>query len=527
MKRFFLLFIMFLPLGVFAADKASINCDKKEVNVGDQVVCRLSINSSSEYNVVKYNIESMDGFNLVDVRSNYSNLWKVNGEGATATSIVNGLQEFGILLFEATSDGIFNVNINNIEYGVYNDESLKKLDNISYGIKVLSQDNYLTDIKINGVSLSDFNKNSLFYDVDVSDSEVDIEGVLSNKYAKLDGNGKVTISENEEKVVVVLAVTSESNTLRSYVITLNNLNYKDSEDDVYLKDISLKNDLGDSLLIDFKSDVYKYDIEVSKNVNSVNLSGVLSDKDLSFVKGYSGGKIKLLPGNNVVLLKIKNKSNVNVVYVFNIVKPIDLLSNNSYLKSLNINGFDLSFSKKVKNYYLEISRGCKSLDIDATAEDPLAVINVDGNDNLKDGSVVRINVTAQDGTMSTYNVNISIKGFNMLSILYLLIPILIFIVLFKKKDLIVNFIKNINNYDNMSYDKLVDKYNDIYDVNGMTNFYNKLDLDDKRVILIEALTKKIMVNKTDKYLELYKKSKKNSKGKNSKKVVKAKAKRKK
>lgn len=502
---------MCMPLSVFAADKVGINCDKKEVNVGDQVVCRLSINSNNEYNVIKYNIEEIDGLNLVDVRSNYSNLWKVNEESATSSSIVNGLQEFGILLFEATKDGVFNIDINNIEFGIYNSESLNKLENISYEVKVLSQDNYLSDIKINGESLSNFNKNTLFYDIDVSESEVDIEAILSNKYAKVVGDGKITISENDQRVVVVLAVTSESNILRSYVITLNNLNYKNNNDDIFLKDIFLKNDSGDTLLVDFKSDVYRYDIEVSKKVNSINLSGVLSDNNLSFVKGYCGGKIKILPGNNIVLLKIKNKNNDYVVYVFNIIKPIDLLSDNSYLKSLDVSGFNLSFSKKVKNYYLEISRGSKKLDIEAVADDPLAVVSIEGNNNLKDGSVVKINVMAQDGTMTTYNINISIKGFNLLNVLYLIIPVCIILFIIKKRDFIVKFIKSINNLDNMSYDRLLGKYNDKYDNKGITNFYNKLGDDDKRLILIEALSKNILVNKTDRYIELYKKNKNNSK----------------
>lgn len=506
MRRICLLFIIF-PLVVFA-DSGSISCDKKEINIGEQVICRISVDSLSEYNVINYNIKENDGISLVDVRSNYSDLWKVDDSRAYASSIVNGLQEFGILLFRADKDGVYKLGVNNISFGLYDSDNFISIDDLNYDIKVISKDNYLSDIKVNGESLEDFNKNNLFYDIDTYDSEVDIEGVLSNEYAKISGNGKIKISDNDEKVVVVLEVVSESGILKSYVININNLNYKDNKIDKSLKDVIFKNNLGDTLLIDFKSDVYKYDIEVSKKVSSVEISGVLSNKDCSFVKGFSDGKFKISSGNNIILIKVKDKNGDIKIYTFNIIKPIESLSGNSYLKSLDIDGYYLSFSKKVRNYNLDISRGCKKLNINAIAEDEQAIVSIENNYNLKDGSVVKIVVGAADGTTTTYNINIRVKGFNLMLIFYLIIPFGIIYILIRKRDSIINFINRYRSFDNMSYDKLLDKYFVINDGKGITKFFERLSDEVKKEILVEALSNNILANKTNKYLEVYKLSKK-------------------
>lgn len=506
MKKLILfIFIITSPLAVFA-DKGNISCDKKEINVGEQLVCRLSVDSLNEYNTINYNIKDIEGLSLVDVRSNYNDLWKVDNNKAYASSIVNGLQEFIILLFKADKDGIYKIEINNINFGLYDSDTMTNIDDLYYDIKVISKDNYLNDIKINNESIENFNKNTLYYEIDTLESEVEIEGILSNEFAKISGNGKVKI--NDEKTVVVLEVTSESGILKSYIIVINNLNYKENNTDNPLKDVIIKNNLGDTILIDFKSDIYKYDIEVSKKVNSINISGELSSKEYSFVKGYTDGEFKINSGNNVILIKTKDKTGNNKVYIFNIIKPIESLSDNSYLKSLDIDGYYLSFSKKVKNYNLDISRGSKKLNINAVAEDAGAIINIEGNENLKDGSAVKVIVTAADGTTTTYTIHIGIKGFNFMIVLYLIIPFSIIYLLIKKKENIIRIINNYRKLENMSYDKLLNKYLIVNGNKGITKFYDNLSEDTKKEILIEALTNKILINKTNKYLEIYRLSKK-------------------
>ena len=99
MKKIILLFtFLLLPNVVFADNNFLLSCDKNKINVNDQVICRLSFKSDDEYNYNKYDIATLDGLSLIDVRSNYSNLWNVKNNESVSQNIVNGLQEFGILM---------------------------------------------------------------------------------------------------------------------------------------------------------------------------------------------------------------------------------------------------------------------------------------------------------------------------------------------------------------------------------------------------------------------------------------------
>ena len=49
----------------------------------------------------------------------------------------------------------------------------------------------------------------------------------------------------------------------------------------------------------------------------------------------------------------------------------------------------------------------KKLTINYVLDDENASVDIEGNKNLKDGSVVKVIVTAQDGTKKVYTLNIS------------------------------------------------------------------------------------------------------------------------
>ena len=90
MKKFILLFtFLLLPNVVFADNNFLLSCDKNKINVNDQVICRLSFKSDDEYNYIKYDIAELDGLSLIDVRSNYSNLWNVKNNESLSQNVVS------------------------------------------------------------------------------------------------------------------------------------------------------------------------------------------------------------------------------------------------------------------------------------------------------------------------------------------------------------------------------------------------------------------------------------------------------
>lgn len=88
-------------------------------------------------------------------------------------------------------------------------------------------------------------------------------------------------------------------------------------------------------------------------------------------------------------------------------------SNNKNLKALSISGeYKLTpeFDKDITEYNMTVGEDVDSLDIKATAEDSSAKVEISGNDKLLTGeNVIEIKVTAEDGTVRTYKINVT-KG---------------------------------------------------------------------------------------------------------------------
>lgn len=88
-------------------------------------------------------------------------------------------------------------------------------------------------------------------------------------------------------------------------------------------------------------------------------------------------------------------------------------SNNKDLKSLSVgDSLELTpaFSADVTEYTLAVGEDVTSLDVEAVAYDENAKVEITGNDNLLMGeNTVEIKVTAEDGTVRTYTINVT-KG---------------------------------------------------------------------------------------------------------------------
>lgn len=81
-------------------------------------------------------------------------------------------------------------------------------------------------------------------------------------------------------------------------------------------------------------------------------------------------------------------------------------SGNNYLESLEITNYNLDFNKYTTTYTTSIDSTVTSLDIKPVVEQGKASYKITGNENLEDGSVIKIMVTAEDGETKEYNINI-------------------------------------------------------------------------------------------------------------------------
>lgn len=414
MKKILLFFsLLLLPLGVNADNgNLVVTCDNDKIKLNDQVICRVSANGEYSYNKISFKLNIDDKLSLVDIRSNYEKVWSIKNNNnvieATSKSYQNGLQEFGIILLKGKSSGVSNIKLSNVKFHSENEDL--ELEDSETNIKVISADNYLSDIKINDKSLSGFDVDTLkyTYEVDKDTKKIKIEGISRNEFANVSGTGEFDLSLKNNEFIFPIKVISESGNSKIYVVRVVRKDFNTNNIDKTLKSIMLKDDSGNTLLFSFKSNVYDYNIDVKNNVTSLTISPTLNNEDVSFVKNYGKQTIKLSPGANLVLIKIKDSDGQIVTYSLNITKPLDNSSSDSYLKSLVIKDYKLDFSKKVKRYILNINSGTKKLDISAIANNDKASIKISGNDNLKEGSIIKIIVTAENETRTVYQITVHI-----------------------------------------------------------------------------------------------------------------------
>lgn len=92
------------------------------------------------------------------------------------------------------------------------------------------------------------------------------------------------------------------------------------------------------------------------------------------------------------------------------------------LKSLFVNNAKMSptFSPDTLNYNVIIANDVTKLDLKYITNDSKATVKVEGNTNLKDKAVVKVIVTAEDGTTRTYTLNVTKSSDNSTNRLILL-----------------------------------------------------------------------------------------------------------
>ncbi len=417
-KLVVLLLVLVFPLAVYAADDINLSCDKDtSIAINESIICRVSLKTGKNFNKISFEINSSDGLEITDVRSNYEKLWHISKDKnlitVTSDEVQYGLQEFGIILVKALKDGNHELTLKDIKIINSLSEEIEEtsLEDTTKNLKVLSSDNYLKSIKIDEKEI-DFNPNIYSYNLIIKDnSEIKIEAEASNEFATINGTGTFKLSEDVTRFVYPIEVISEDGFSRIYVINLEREN-STNPDNKQLDGVSIKNDKGNNLLISFNPSTYEYNIDVDTNSKYLEFKPELNIEGASLVKDFGNQKITLKPGNNIALIKVMDSNKDILTYIFNITKPIANKSNNNYLKSLTIEGYDLKFSKRIKNYTLEIDPKDTKLNITPVLEHAKARYIISGNSNLKNGSVIKIEVTAENEEKAIYRINIKEKEVN-------------------------------------------------------------------------------------------------------------------
>lgn len=308
------------------------------------------------------------------------------------------------LVFGDIPSSVFVGDAFNVTVEVNSDNVLDYIDGVDGAISV-SDNLRLDDIIFNDKLIGTFNDNYNF--VAAGDALTSGNIVMTLVFtATNDGVGNISISGDTAKFLNI----NEFNTLVGEVVIERNIS---TNNDL----ISLNASVG-NFDIAFDKDVTEYTLTVPYDTESVILSGALSDVNAS-VDGLI--EYKLTEDRTVATITVTAEDGsikTYTVYIVKGAKPVTTAtpvtyyySSNSYLKSLEIDGYDIDFDKEIYEYKISVSSDVTSLDIKAIAEDSKSRVEINGNEGFKKGeNTVIITVTAEDGSTKEYKIVVDKAG---------------------------------------------------------------------------------------------------------------------
>lgn len=174
-----------------------------------------------------------------------------------------------------------------------------------------------------------------------------------------------------------------------------------------IKSLTIKgNDDSDVVLSPvFNSGVYDYEATVASNVKTVSITPILEDAKANAVISNNANEELKAGEDNKITITVTAEDGSKKAYNINIKR--EALTSDATLKSLEIEEAEkFEFDKEKFTYNVKIDKNIKSLTIIYELADENSTINIEGNSELKNGSIVKLIVTAQDGTKKVYTLNI-------------------------------------------------------------------------------------------------------------------------
>lgn len=219
-------------------------------------------------------------------------------------------------------------------------------------------------------------------------------------------NGSKFTTTTKKKPTKPTTTTTQTTTTTTTVPAKDN--------NTYLSNITLSTGS-----INFNKDVKEYSIEVGSTISFIT---VTATPEVETSKAVVTGNTNLVAGKNTITITVTAEDGSTGIYTINVNKE-ETLSKNARLSSISIDGVKLKeFNSSVTNYTYETKNS--SIRVEAEVEDENAIYMVNGAESVKDGSIVKIVVTAADGlTMNEYSITIDTpsSGAGFITIIFIII----------------------------------------------------------------------------------------------------------
>lgn len=246
----------------------------------------------------------------------------------------------------------------------------------------------------------------------------------------LDGYGSRELNLNEDSTMAYIKVQSALGAVKTYAVVIKKGDVPpENTTDALLKSI----EVAEEPLSEFTENKYEYNLSVPYETSYAIVNAYpKNETDTVVVNNVE----ELVVGPNIITIKVTAPNKFDRTYTLNIIrKELDTkLETNPDIKDIKITGYDFKYEPNETSYDIKLKKGDTSLKIKATPVGKKSVVNYEGNKDLKYGSKITITCVAEDGSIATYEINITgvEKGANTFLIVLLIIMIgalLVYVVL--------------------------------------------------------------------------------------------------
>lgn len=319
------------------------------------------------------------------------------------TITINAETESNTAAISGTGTKTLKYGANQFTITVISEANVKR----NYKVTVYRSDNRdktntLSSLTIDGYNLSpNFDKNVVNYTLKVKKDVTSVKinaSLESSKSSFVKNYGPRTVNLKYGENTFQIQVKSESESVKKYTIKITREDDRSSNN--YLKSLNVS--AGD---FKFDKKSLNYSFSVPNETTSLVVVAVAEDSK-SKIDGAKTYDLKEGLNKITVTVTAENGSvRKYTLQVTRIVKEIKREVNNK-LESLDIENYQISFDPENTIYNVTIDNEAK-LNINYKVQDETSSVVINGNDNLKNGSTIKLTVTGVDGSTKDYIINIS------------------------------------------------------------------------------------------------------------------------
>ncbi|UKS24085.1 cadherin-like beta sandwich domain-containing protein [Paenibacillus sp. HWE-109] len=286
----------------------------------------------------------------------------------------------------------------------YNTNSAKftSMSEIDFtGEQVSSGDATLTDLKLNGVSLSGFAPDKFDYAMSVpyetTATTVTYTAGSPAATVAVNGGGNLVVGNNP----VTVTVTAQDGTTRVYSISVTRQTQALSSD-ASLVDLGVNG----TTVHGFATDKLSYALSVPYETTVTTVTYTAASP--SATVAVNGGE-NLVVGNNAITVTVTAQDGTTKIYSIAVTRQTQSLSSDASLVDLRVNGTTVNgFASDKLGYALLVPYETTVTTVTYTAASSAATVAVHGGENLVVGNnAITVTVTAQDGTTKIYSIAVT------------------------------------------------------------------------------------------------------------------------